>query len=102
MHTKLFFFFEGLQVDLQPRVRSIGTQFNGIADVSDHPVIIPKRYKPVQIHESSSSGESETETHSSSAYEPSSASSSESRLTDTPYVTDMYYVCMAMCLYLIP
>ncbi|XP_056006794.1 uncharacterized protein LOC125658626 [Ostrea edulis] len=72
----------GLQVDFQPRVRSIGIQFNSRDDVREHPVITPY---PVQMHESSSSEESEdqTDTDSTSVYEPSSASSDDSHLTDT-------------------
>lgn len=77
--------FSGTQVNLQPRVRSIGVQFNGRDDL---PVPQPPLPPPVPVVDLSSEGESTDQTdEAASLYEPSSASSEDSQIHDIKLIT---------------
>lgn len=78
-------FFSGTQVNLQPRMRSIGVQFNGRDDL---PAPQPPLPPPVPVLDLSSEGESTNQTdEAASLYEPSSASSDDSQIHDIKLVT---------------
>lgn len=77
--------FSGTQVNLQPRMRSIGVQFNGRDDL---PVPQPPLPPPVPVVDLSSEGESTDQTdEAASLYEPSSASTEDSQIHDIKLVT---------------
>ncbi|XP_056014379.1 uncharacterized protein LOC125647123 [Ostrea edulis] len=70
---------KGVQAELQPRMRSIGVQFNGRDDIPDS----QSAQKPALTHDSSSSDQSMAtpcDSEAASMYEPSGSSSDESRL----------------------
>ena len=83
--------FVGTQVDLQPRFRSIGVQFNGPDEVNQTTAVrVPTKNQEVSSSEESMATQSDEDRASS--YEPSSAGSDESHIPDVQYVSYVPYL----------